>query len=65
MVSLEAYKKALGSRAEGMTEEQIKNLMDLQARLARTLFDMWGKNLTTQSTELDKRSEVESSKIGI
>ena len=65
MVSLEAYKRALGSRAAGMSEEQIKNLMDLQARLARVLFDMWGKHLRENSAQSDKQNEEKSSKIEV
>jgi ribosome maturation factor RimP len=54
MVSLDDYKRALGSLAELMTEEEIKNRMELQAKLARAIFDMWGKSFKTKSTNAIK-----------
>jgi radical SAM superfamily enzyme len=45
MISLEQYKKALGSKVEMMTDEQINNRMELQARFAKAVFNMWSSNL--------------------
>ncbi len=50
MVTLEDFKKTLGKTAKTLTEEEIINLMELQAKLARVVFDMWSKSFKTKST---------------
>lgn len=44
------YKRALGSRAEEMTEEQIRQLMALHDRLAGAIFDLWVRELDEGET---------------
>jgi len=51
MVSLEQYKLALGSLAEQMSEEQIRNSMELQAKFARAIFDSFKKKNTNIKQE--------------
>jgi len=41
MLSLELFKKSLGKRGELLTEVEIKQLYDLQYKLADLLFDAW------------------------
>jgi hypothetical protein len=51
MVSLEQYKLALGSLLEEMSEEQIKNRMELQAKLAKAIFDSFKRKTTNIKEE--------------
>ncbi len=46
MVSLEQYKVALGSLVEQMSEEEIRNRMELQVKFARAIFDSFKKKTT-------------------
>lgn len=40
MISLEAYKKALGDEAKNLSSQEIEDLKDRQEKLANMLFDM-------------------------
>lgn len=50
MITLEQYKKALGPKLDGMTDEQILNRMALQERFAKELIPAWKKELAKKDT---------------
>ena len=41
MISIEKYKKILGSEAQNLSDEEIEQIRDAQYKLADVLFDMW------------------------
>lgn len=43
MIALEDYKKALGTLANELSEEEILKLRDSQDQMAEIFFDMWFK----------------------
>lgn len=43
MIPFSEYKELLGAEAEGMTDEQIKELRDDQYAFAQLAFDSWLK----------------------
>lgn len=45
MVSLEDFKKSLGSLAEKLSDEEIERLCCISDRFADAVFDDWKKNL--------------------
>jgi len=53
MVDLEKFKKALGEAGKGLSEEEIKGIMELQDKIADALFDMWRKE-TKKKNGLEK-----------
>lgn len=52
MISLEDFKKALGTEIEKLTEEQIIKLRDQQDREAEIYFNMWLKNIQKIKNEV-------------
>lgn len=51
MLTLQVFKKSLGKRGELLTEAEIKQLFELQYKLADILFDAWvlkHKEITTK-----------------
>jgi hypothetical protein len=53
MVTLQDFKKALGTKADNLSEEQLTELNNLFDRFAGVLFDSWIKD-TKSKTENDK-----------
>jgi hypothetical protein len=45
MVSIDEFKKAIGSVANGRSEQEIVNLNERMSRLASVLFDTWNKDM--------------------
>ncbi len=45
MISIEAFKKALGETADKLTEEQILKLREIQDKEAEIYFSMWLKKI--------------------
>lgn len=41
MIELKEFKKLLGEEAENLTDEQIKQVYNIQDQLADIIFDMW------------------------
>ena len=41
MISIEKYKKILGSEAQNLSDEEIEQIRDAQYKLAEVFFDMW------------------------
>ena len=58
MVSTEDFKKALGSLADGMTDEEIQDANERMSRLAGTLFSMYARKLESSVTAIDPDSEA-------
>ena len=52
MVGLEEFKKALGSSAEQLSEEQILKLRDQQDQMAEIFFGMWINEITDNKKEV-------------
>ena len=48
MRPLSEFKKALGPVANELSEKEIRELRDLQYRLAAVIYDMWTRELTKQ-----------------
>ncbi len=48
MVSLPDFKKALGPKADKLTEAEIERLYAISSQLANTLFNMWSRKLKTK-----------------
>ena len=44
MISIEKFKKLLGSEAQNLTDKEIEQIRNDQYKLADILFDMWRKN---------------------
>lgn len=44
MISIEKFKKLLGSEAQNLTDKEIEQLRNTQYQLADILFDMWWKD---------------------
>lgn len=53
MVSPEDFRKALGTLADGMTDEQIRDANERMSRLAGALFGMWGETLVPHQEMVD------------
>ena len=49
MVTIAEYKKALGTKANNLTDTEIERLCALSERLARALFDAWQRELREQA----------------
>lgn len=56
MVTLQDFKKALGTKADNLSEEQLTELNNLFERISDALFDSWIKN-TKPKTPDDKQPE--------
>ena len=41
MISLEQFKKALGTKAETLSHDEVVRLFEVQQKLANILFDKW------------------------
>lgn len=50
MISLQTFKEALGKRGKDLTEIEVKQLFELQYKLADVLFDVWKSNAKKQET---------------
>ncbi|MFA6273643.1 MAG: hypothetical protein WC662_00600 [Candidatus Paceibacterota bacterium] len=55
MISLEEFKKALGSLEQELTEEEILKLRENQDQMADILFNMWLKEINKNN---DNKKEV-------
>lgn len=44
MISIEKFKKLLGSEAQNLTDEEIEQIRNSQYQLAEIAFDMWYKD---------------------
>ncbi len=53
MVSIEQLRQALGSKAEGLSDEEIGRINGLLERLAGSLFESWRKELEQSGTAMD------------
>jgi len=54
MVTLEEYKRHLGKKLDGLSEEEIINRMELQAKFARAFFDSWNRSLKNKTAGVNK-----------
>jgi hypothetical protein len=54
VVTLEEYKKALGSRLGSMSDEEIKNRMERQAKIAKAFYDSWSNGLKNKTASVNK-----------
>ncbi len=58
MISLQTFRKALGRRGKDLTEKEVKQLFELQCKLADVLFDVWkSKTVNTQTTKITTYSK--------
>ena len=49
MLSLEDFKKSLGTTVNQLSEEEVIRLFELQKRLAAALFDSWLKSINNNA----------------
>lgn len=49
MVSTAELRKALGKKADGLSDAEIERISALLKRLSKSLFDQWHRNLVTNS----------------
>lgn len=54
VVSIEQLKEALGSAAEGRSDEELARINDLLGRLAGTLFESWRRELVASNIAVEK-----------
>lgn len=57
MISLSKFKKLLGAEANGLTDEEIEHIRDVQYQFARLAFDKWEKE-KKPITNFDKTNKI-------
>jgi len=56
MVTLQDFKKALGTKADNLSEKQLTELNNLFERVSDALFDSWVKNTKSENQD-DKQPQ--------
>ena len=61
MIEIEKFRKSMGKAATNLSNQQLEGLMNLQYKLANTLFDIWSReNRNTTHTKIAVRADIKT-----
>jgi hypothetical protein len=60
MISIEEYKKALGAKADDLTEERIIQMRDMQDALSELFFTMWLQEVTEKDVIIVRNGKTQT-----